>query len=1129
MAKTPDLRTEPSDLDPFIADFAPLFFQRAITYVDVGAFRGRVYKDLVRRGPRIIDAHLIEASPVNLEDLRRAVGADHRVAVHGVALGDHEGKVTMLLRNTMSKVVEQATEAQKTAEVPLTTLDSLMEREGVDHIHLLKVDVEGSELAVLRGANRLLKTHAIDVIYIEAGMSGDSDQQVHHREIEEILEPLGYRMMGVYEQKNEWIDDLPTLRRANIGFISQTLAQSTPYALSRELMSLRQQAERDASQLAEFTKELKRRKEALAKEHQSAAEHLAHIQRERKAHQTKLAEVIAERDAFATWGTETDLRLRRVLASRWWNITRIPRAVLRRLRVRLGKPVMAPIIPLPKPKTADRIAVSSQSDPAAAVLRAAGLRNPSALYETMRELLKDGADPQAWLVGQFASICFDYNATAYANVVRVADAMRERYGSLTSAVPRSLGEQAYVTFVTNIAKSYGRLGQTEAALGLLTEAIELGYGALAAVRAEVAFASDPEAAIADLSAAIDAAPGPAGKYDRRQFMLAHLLLDGTRAVEDVEVTNASPDIEIARAIDAHRRGDGPKYRGRLNAYFEACGLVPVFLAGDGPITGNGFESPPPTPSPHDDVVTVIMTTFNSQNTVEAAINSLLAQSHSALEILVVDDASTDSTVERVEHIAKRDPRVRLLKASRNGGTYAAKNSAIAQAKGEYVTFHDSDDWAHPQRIERHLDFMIANPGVMATRSDWLRIASDGDIEVRRWGMTAPHPNPASTFIRREVVEIAGVFDPVRFGADSEYWFRLQALLPARSVRSLKLTLGIGSHHPASLTRSGPGAWSDDHYSAVRSAYRLSWTEFHATANAHALAYREGAPRNFWAPESMLRAPDDHPMPGTRAPAYPLGDESVPGFLFAISMASKAASQDWDTAQDLLDRTLHSVVAQSDPRWRAIVCGHERPDLKILDDPRITFIESPRPVPNGSSDFRADKGFKRRIIATEARWAGGGYFFPLDADDLVHRDVVKHVLADDNRRGYVMTTGYAEDYQGGRLAPIPGAWTLSFDRVCGSAIVLYFEPDDLPTSPESKDKVYFDLFSHHAYWAGTAEEYRGPLDPIPFPAGVYALNTGQNISFVLQRANRRGTHIVEMIHHHALPDRSSILRDEFGQG
>src|SRR5690606_8873554 len=162
------------------------------------------------------------------------------------------------------------------------------------------------------------------------------------------------------------------------------------------------------------------------------------------------------------------------------------------------------------------------------------------------------------------------------------------------------------------------------------------------------------------------------------------------------------------------------------------------------------------------------------------------------------------------------------------------------------------------------------------------------------------------------------------------------------------------------------------------------------------------------------------------------------------------------------------------------------------------IESPRPVPTSSSDFRADKSFKRRIIAAEARAMGGGYFFPLDADDLVHRDVVAHVLADHNERGYVMTSGYAEDYQGGKLAPIPGAWTLNYDRVCGSAIVLHFEPDDLPPSPESKEHVYFDLFSHHAYWAGTAEEYRGPLDPLPFAAGVYALNTGQNISFRLQR-------------------------------
>jgi len=1113
-----------------------MFTGRGITYVDAGAYNGRVYAALRSMRVNVRDAHLFEANPKSVAGLEELAADDDRVTLHPVALGDHEGVAVFELRDTMSRVVDSPTGHRASVEVPMTTLDAALAADGVTHVDLLKVDVEGSELGVLAGAKGLLEASAIDVIYIEAGMSGDSPQQVHHRDIEAALEPYGYRLIGVFEQTHEWMDDLPTLRRANLGFVSTPFAQSHPYRLSRDLMEANAALADMTEQHTKVSKQRAKLQRALSASEKEAAQqqHAAEVAsaRARKSdvaatrQQSQVADLEAQRDTLLAWGEESNRRLSRVLGSRWWRLTRYPRAAVRRTRRVLGKAPYAPIAPPPRPKFAPKAASAVALVDVEQILADAKALRVSDLAKRIRTLELKSANEQTWLALQFALICFDSIATAYANVTAHAEGIVDRRGPLDDDLARALGMPAYEHLLTNAAKAYGRLGMPEAATALLSPAIASGRRTLRVVRAEVNYLRDPESAVTDLTAFLKSAPANHRLRGKAQFLLAHLKLDGSASDHDVEIDQ--PEVHIAFAVDAYRRSDAAAYRDHLNDHFAAHGLAPVLAEDANAIGGFAWTTPELAASPHTDLVTVIVTAFNAESTLRLSVDSLRSQTHTNVEILIVDDHSTDGTLELAQSIAATDARVRVMQTPLNSGTYAAKNLAIAQAQGTFVTFHDSDDWAHPQRLERHLDVMHENPSLAASRSNWLRITGEGEIEVRRWGMTATHPNPASVFIRRDAFDAAGVFDTVRFGADSEFWFRLRSVLPRKATTSIAIPLGIGLHHPASLTRAGAGAWSLDHYSAVRSAYQLSWTEHHAKSDRAGLALRDGQARAFWAPHVMLRDGVEDPVPATRASAYPLGDP-LPPFVFAISVASQRSVSDWPRTVELLDRTLHSVVAQSDPRWTAIVCGHERPDLEILDDPRIIFITCPKAPPTKSTGFRADKNAKRRIIVGHARGLGGGYLYPLDADDLVHRDVVAHALVDNNRRGYVATSGYAEDFAEGRLAPVPGAWTLAFDRVCGSAIVLYFERDDLPRWPSQTEPTYFDLFSHHAYWAGTAEEYRGPLDPMPFPGGVYVLNTGQNLSFGLQRANHRTTNILDAIDRHAVTGRFEILRDEFGQG
>nr|WP_231687000.1 glycosyltransferase family A protein [Bacillus sp. JCM 19034] len=83
--------------------------------------------------------------------------------------------------------------------------------------------------------------------------------------------------------------------------------------------------------------------------------------------------------------------------------------------------------------------------------------------------------------------------------------------------------------------------------------------------------------------------------------------------------------------------------------------------------------------------------------------AMLQQTWSNLEILVVDDCSTDHTKEVIMKYVKQDERVKCLSTPENGGAYVARNVALQIATGDYVTINDADDWSHPEKIKLRLN------------------------------------------------------------------------------------------------------------------------------------------------------------------------------------------------------------------------------------------------------------------------------------------------------------------------------------------------------------------------------------------------------------------------------------------
>lgn len=145
-------------------------------------------------------------------------------------------------------------------------------------------------------------------------------------------------------------------------------------------------------------------------------------------------------------------------------------------------------------------------------------------------------------------------------------------------------------------------------------------------------------------------------------------------------------------------------------------------ADPGPSDGDG-----PVASP---LVTVLMANFNGERHLRDALESALAQTVSDLEVVLVDDASTDRSLAVAAVVAARDARLRVAASPRNGGPAAARNHGLGVARGRWIAVMDSDDLMRPDRLER----LIA-----AAERDGADIAADNLLVFDDARRAAPHP------------------------------------------------------------------------------------------------------------------------------------------------------------------------------------------------------------------------------------------------------------------------------------------------------------------------------------------------------------------------------------------------------
>jgi hypothetical protein len=284
---------------------------------------------------------------------------------------------------------------------------------------------------------------------------------------------------------------------------------------------------------------------------------------------------------------------------------------------------------------------------------------------------------------------------------------------------------------------------------------------------------------------------------------------------------------LAGALAAWR-GDWHRARVALNLAFVADGLFPPLAPGaDAPTTLKAFAEVRAPDRMEGPLISVVMAAKDAASTLAIAAGSLLAQTWRNVEVIVVDDHSTDATLAFAHGLAQKDVRLRVLTNTRTPGAYGARNTGLASARGDFIALHDADDWAHPQRLERQMRTLGQDKGLTLCRH--VRVDLAGRPVCPRV-FPFVRLSPITATARAGAFEVLGPFDEVPVGADSEWLARFDARFGRRAApRSREVGL-VALWAPHSLSGSSASGLVGEGAKA-RVAYVETWWRRHAGLRA----------------------------------------------------------------------------------------------------------------------------------------------------------------------------------------------------------------------------------------------------------------------------------------------------------
>ena len=162
------------------------------------------------------------------------------------------------------------------------------------------------------------------------------------------------------------------------------------------------------------------------------------------------------------------------------------------------------------------------------------------------------------------------------------------------------------------------------------------------------------------------------------------------------------------------------------------------------------------------LVSIITPTYNSEQYLKEAIDSIISQTYPNWEMLITDDCSTDGTWTLLKNYAKKEKRVKLFRLAQNMGSGVARNNSIKYASGKYVAFLDSDDVWVPQKLEKQVLFMEENE-VAFSHSSYGYWDEEGN-EIRKPFVVSSHPiNYTDLLKRTEISCLTAIYNQAIIG------------------------------------------------------------------------------------------------------------------------------------------------------------------------------------------------------------------------------------------------------------------------------------------------------------------------------------------------------------------------------
>lgn len=194
------------------------------------------------------------------------------------------------------------------------------------------------------------------------------------------------------------------------------------------------------------------------------------------------------------------------------------------------------------------------------------------------------------------------------------------------------------------------------------------------------------------------------------------------------------------------------------------------------------------------MVSIVIPLYNKERSIERTIQSVLNQSYGDFELVVVNDGSTDRSLDDVERLAMSDERIRII-TQPNGGVCSARNRGIQEAKGEYIALLDADDQWNKEYLEQQMKMVADFPKAAMWGINFAELSDGKLIRKLETGLPDGYRGyvenyfqmkgrvsdlfcSSSVLIRKAVFDEVGMFDErIKYAEDSDMWFRIIACYP----------------------------------------------------------------------------------------------------------------------------------------------------------------------------------------------------------------------------------------------------------------------------------------------------------------------------------------------------------------